>query len=138
MIIKRHHSFCAAHRIVGHGGKCEKLHGHNYKVTFHIEGPVHESGMVVDFAEIKYTHCRWIDKNWDHRTILWTEDPILKDLEPVIDKYTTIGSIAYVPFNPTAENMATYLLHRLEATGYPKLVRVDLQETDNCSVTVEL
>ncbi|MFM8407908.1 MAG: 6-pyruvoyl trahydropterin synthase family protein, partial [Pirellulaceae bacterium] len=28
--LMRRISFCAGHRLFGHGGKCEHFHGHNY------------------------------------------------------------------------------------------------------------
>ena len=49
-------TFEAAHRLphVPDGHKCGRLHGHSFRVTLHVSGPVDESlGWVVDFAEIK-------------------------------------------------------------------------------------
>ena len=52
------------------------------------------------------------------------------------------GSLVWVPFNPTAENMAEYLVHvvgpqMLADTGV-RLVRVDIEETAKCSVSYEV
>lgn len=34
-------------------GKCKNLHGHNYKLFVTVEGNIRESGMVVNFVEMK-------------------------------------------------------------------------------------
>ena len=36
LTVKRRIKFSAGHRLLGHGGKCENLHGHNYCVEFHV------------------------------------------------------------------------------------------------------
>jgi 6-pyruvoyltetrahydropterin/6-carboxytetrahydropterin synthase len=46
----------AAHRLpnVPAGHKCERLHGHSYKVEIHVRGPVEtDTGWVIDFADIQ-------------------------------------------------------------------------------------
>jgi 6-pyruvoyltetrahydropterin/6-carboxytetrahydropterin synthase len=46
--------FAAAHRITGSGGKCESLHGHNFRVTLEVKGDqLDETGMLVDFGVLK-------------------------------------------------------------------------------------
>src|SRR5512138_203751 len=46
--------FAAAHRIVGSGGRCESLHGHNFTVELAVEGrELGGTGMLVDFSELK-------------------------------------------------------------------------------------
>src|SRR5882724_8346352 len=54
--IFREFTFEAAHRLpnVPEGHKCQRLHGHSYRVTVHVSGPVDPAtGMVMDFADIK-------------------------------------------------------------------------------------
>ena len=47
-------SFAAAHRLEAYHGKCENLHGHNFKVEAFFEGEqLNEEGMLVDFAILK-------------------------------------------------------------------------------------
>jgi 6-pyruvoyltetrahydropterin/6-carboxytetrahydropterin synthase len=51
-----------AHSVKG-AGKCERVHGHNYKVTFCVEGAVlDENQMLIDFREVKHA----IEKRYDH------------------------------------------------------------------------
>ncbi len=60
--------FSAGH-FVSEGGKCERLHGHNYQVSVRISGEIDSQGMVVDFRVVK-EHLRLLCKEWDHRLLL--------------------------------------------------------------------
>lgn len=132
MIVTRWHEISCAHRIYGYPGKCGDLHGHNYRIYFHCEGEISDQGMVIDFSLLKATLCRWLDVCWDHKLLLWEKDPITD-----IDELKKIGMIA-VPFNPTAENMADFLLREVGPMVLPesiKLVEVVIEETSKCSVS---
>lgn len=62
-------TFAAAHRIEMYHGKCEDLHGHNFRVEALFEGgQVGADGMVVDFAILK-SHLRTIVADLDHKYI---------------------------------------------------------------------
>lgn len=64
-------AFDAAHRVVGHNFKCKYLHGHRYTLEITAKtAELNEMGMVVDFGELKQIMKTWIDKNFDHNTIL--------------------------------------------------------------------
>ena len=52
MIVGKEFVFHAAHNLEGHKGKCEKLHGHSYRLRVSVRGPVGENGMVMDFDDI--------------------------------------------------------------------------------------
>lgn len=135
----RYHDISCGHRVVGQGGKCEHLHGHNYRIHFKIEAEsmLNEKGMVVDFSVIKSRLCDWLEKNWDHKLLIWVDDPwrdALLSLDP---------SVFSVPFNPTAEEMARYLLEYVGPTqlyGIPdiRLVEVIVEETRKCSASAIL
>ncbi|MBO8160453.1 MAG: 6-carboxytetrahydropterin synthase QueD [Thermosipho sp. (in: Bacteria)] len=53
MLVSKEFTFDAAHNLVKYHGKCEKLHGHTYKLIVTIAGEKDEEGMVIDFLEIK-------------------------------------------------------------------------------------
>ena len=125
--------FDAAHRVMGHEGKCKNLHGHRYalEATF----AAHELdtlGRVVDFSVIKEKLGAWIDDNWDHTTILYDKD---QKLGGAIDGITG-QNIFYLPANPTAENMAEYIFTTICPQLFKNLpitcVRIRLYETPNC------
>jgi 6-pyruvoyltetrahydropterin/6-carboxytetrahydropterin synthase len=133
----REHEIACGHRVVGHEGKCRNIHGHNYLFTFHCEAQALDHlGRVIDFSVIKDRLCLWLERYWDHRTLLWVNDEqagAFQQLDPTV---TT------VPFNPTAENIADYMLNvigpkQLEGTGV-QLVKVTVGETRKCSASAEL
>lgn len=72
--------FSAAHRIVkGYQGKCQDLHGHDYRIALTLGAKQLDAfGFVVDFTDIK-KHCeRWVKEHIDHVTLLCEEDvPLL-------------------------------------------------------------
>ncbi|WP_029895384.1 6-pyruvoyl trahydropterin synthase family protein [Desulfohalovibrio reitneri] len=53
--LKVEKSFSAAHQILEQGGKCERMHGHNFQVTVLVEGhePDPATGMLLDFGVLK-------------------------------------------------------------------------------------
>lgn len=131
----RYHDISVGHRVVGHENKCRFLHGHNYRVHFECEGTLDQVGRVIDFGVIKSRLCLWLEENWDHCFLLWSEDPYFEQLK-------RFPGVKSVPFNPTAENMAEYLLRivtpiQLKGTGVC-VVKVTVEETRKCSATATL
>jgi 6-pyruvoyltetrahydropterin/6-carboxytetrahydropterin synthase len=135
---KRYHDFSCGHRVFGHESKCAHLHGHNYRVTFTCAASELDSvGRVIDFSAIKAFLCDWLEENWDHCFLLWNIDPLLQpltDMDP--------DGVVSVPFNPTAENMAQFLVEfvgpqQLRGTGI-RLVHCEVEETRKCSATYEV
>lgn len=136
--VERYHDISMGHRVVGHENKCRHLHGHNYRVHFvcTAEG-LDELGRVIDFGVIKQLLCDWLEEHWDHRMMLWEQDPLLPSLEGIVPE-----DLVLVPFNPTAEQMAKYLVEvvgpeQLQGTGV-QLVAVRIDETRKCSATYSL
>jgi len=134
----RYHDFSAGHRVAGHENKCAALHGHNYRVHFYCEAEdsLDDIGRVIDFSVIKSKLCMWLEENWDHRTLLWVAD---EHLDSLLENPVWAPSIVVTAFNPTAENMASYLLEvvgpqQLEGTGVI-LTKVVVEETRKCSAT---
>ena len=135
--VKRYHDISCGHRVYEQGSKCEHLHGHNYRIHFVCEAEnLDDVGRVIDFGEIKKRLCMWLENNWDHRMLIWIRDPWLAELK-AID-----GMVYTVPFNPTAENMAKYLVtvvgpEQLHGTGI-KLVECNIEETRKCSASFSI
>lgn len=107
LTIMRRVTFCAGHRLLGHDGKCKNLHGHNYVAEFHVTGQEQdEIGRILDFKLLKEKCKGWLDEHWDHAFILWE-----KDENALAAVRTCIPHRIYeLPYNPTAENLAKYLL----------------------------
>ena len=139
----RYHDISCGHRVFGHESKCAHLHGHNYRVTFTCAAAEYEAaqvddiGRVIDFSVIKAKLAMWLEDNWDHKFLVWRED----DLEAMLAQLDPEGVVTTI-FNPTAENMAEYILTvvgplQLEGTGV-KLISVIVEETRKCSATASL
>lgn len=134
--VTRYHDISCGHRVVGHEGKCRNLHGHNYRIHFHCRSKGLDSiGRVIDFSVIKSALCQWLEDNWDHRMLIYDEDPLLPSLLDLDE------TVVEVPFNPTAENMAWYLLQVVAPKQLPSEIecfRVQIEETRKCSADVYL
>lgn len=134
----RYHDISCGHRVVNHESKCKHLHGHNYRIHFVVEAPeLDDIGRVLDFSVIKEKLCMWVENNYDHKTLLWKGDPYLGMLPRSI-----LEDIIVVDYNPTAENMAKYLVEvigpkQLEGTSC-NLIQVTIEETRKCQATYAL
>jgi len=134
--------WCSGHRVHQHESKCRNLHGHNYVALIHAHAEGLDSiGRVIDFGVLKTVVGAWIDENWDHGFILWEEDPLAKLWE--MGHALASHKFFLLRENPTAENMAKYLLEKsselLVEAGHPEVVvvRIDLWETENCRAVAE-
>ena len=123
--------FCAGHRVKGHEGKCRHLHGHNYIVYITAQASLDSIGRVIDFGVLKEQFGSFIDENFDHGFLVWEEDT------EVLGVLKNMGEqkIFVMPTNPTAENIAQFLLDNSEEILDNKEVEVTMVkiwETENC------
>ena len=89
-------NFSSAHQLRGYRGKCENLHGHNYRIEIFVRGSrLNHIGLLVDFVELKAA-ADDVVLYLDHRNI--------NELPP-FDR----------ELNPSAENLARYILERIAA-----------------------
>lgn len=85
--------FAAAHQLNGFEGKCESLHGHNWKVEVFVSGSeLGENGLLVDFREIKRATEEILDK-LDHTFL--NEGEMFREI------------------NPSSENIARFIFENL-------------------------
>ena len=113
-------TFAAGHALRGYKGKCENVHGHNYKVRVTLAGPQVDSvGLLYDFVRLKQA-IQGVIRTLDHR--------FLNDFAP-FDKV-----------NPSAENIARYIYDEAsrQLTAAPNgacIAQVTVWETDTASAT---
>ena len=140
------------HRVYGHESKCAHLHGHRYVITVTLRSrSLDDLGRVVDFGDLVSSIGEWLLTNWDHGLVLFAEDPFVElfacpaiqspvsDQHPVLREQLSRQKMFILPTNPTAENMAQYLMDEV----VPELIRwsgvfcskVVVQETPNCNAT---
>jgi 6-pyruvoyltetrahydropterin/6-carboxytetrahydropterin synthase len=110
-------TFAAGHALRNYRGKCENVHGHNYRCQVTVEGEqLNEIGLLVDFVELKRALHSVVDR-LDHQ---WLND------FPPFDK-----------INPSAENIAKFIYDEiqsgLETKNGARLAVVKLWETDTAS-----
>ncbi len=106
--LEKEFGFEAAHRLprVAEGHKCSRLHGHSFRVTLEVEGPVNQNqGWLVDYADIKAAYEPVRDE-LDHR--------YLNEIEGLE--------------NPTSEILAAWIYDRVRPR-LPQLKRVTVAET---------
>lgn len=90
--------FSAAHFLSRYEGKCENLHGHNYRVRMIVRGEVlGEGGMLVDFAALK---------------------KVLAEIISPLD-HTNLNDIPEFEQDPSAERIAFYIFNKADAL-FPK------------------
>jgi 6-pyruvoyltetrahydropterin/6-carboxytetrahydropterin synthase len=113
-------TFSSGHALRGYKGKCENVHGHNYKVRVTLEGPQLDStGLLYDFTHLKRV-IREIVGGVDHK--------FLNDQAP------------FDVINPSAENLAKYFYdetkRQMNATpDGARITSITIWETDTTSAT---
>ncbi len=115
-------TFAAAHYLRDYHGKCERLHGHNYKVRVTVSGrELGAGGMLIDFGVLKSALNKVLSK-YDHRNLNELDefkdgDPsaeriayeIYKDLRELVEREGV--EITLVEVFETEKNLAMYLPH---------------------------
>ena len=76
-LTKDHLVFSAGHFITFNGNVCERLHGHNWRVSADVEGGLDENGYVFDFIALRDTLQQLI-ASLDHRMLLPTRHPMIR------------------------------------------------------------
>ena len=69
MLLSKDFVFDAAHNLIHYHGKCEKLHGHTYKLRIVLDGQPDSEGMIMDFIELKQIVKEKILSRLDHSYI---------------------------------------------------------------------
>lgn len=109
-------SFAAAHALRHYKGKCENLHGHNYRVEVTVAGENVDplTGMLTDFVEVKQA---------------------LRDAIARLDHVNLNDTAPFDVLNPSAENIAFHLYTEVQTRlGHTARVsQVKIWETDTCA-----
>ncbi|HVA48010.1 MAG TPA: 6-pyruvoyl tetrahydropterin synthase family protein [Pirellulales bacterium] len=145
--------FCAAHFITFNGNICERLHGHNYRVTADVLGPLDENHYVIDFIVLRdILHA--IVLELDHHVLLPTDHPAIqvtadeRSVEAVFEERRWVfprGDCVLLPVpNTTAEMLARHIGRRLIAElaargiAVPPRVRIEVDECEGQSAVCEI
>jgi 6-pyruvoyl tetrahydropterin synthase/QueD family protein len=126
------HNVEMGHRLsLQPNSKCFCVHGHTWWIEIEVGGPPDPySGMILSFTEIKSKLRPWLDANFDHHTLLNTDDPLWKSVD-----VTDMDCWGFVPFpidstDPTVENFARLIYHKCQILWPEKFwrFRVTVQE----------
>lgn len=86
--------FASAHQLRGYKGKCENIHGHNWKVVMNVKGEkLNEIGLLIDFHDLK---------------------AILKKITDYLDHKNINEVTPFDKINPSSENIAEYIAVRAQ------------------------
>ncbi len=152
-VSKDHLVFCCAHFITYDGDTCERLHGHNYRATAEVEGPLDENHYVFDFIALKNLMQRITDE-LDHHVLLPTTSELIK--VEVTDRQVRARfadrewlfpreDCVLLPIaNTTAELLARWIAERLtdaldrEKDYRPARVKIEVEESFGQLATYEV
>ena len=108
--------FAAAHQLRNYNGRCERLHGHNWKVEVHVAAEnLNDIGLAIDFKVLK-------DTTNEYLAVL--EHSFVNDVFP------------FTEINPSSENIAKWLYDGLSKKlndGNLKMSSVRIWESDTAS-----
>jgi 6-pyruvoyltetrahydropterin/6-carboxytetrahydropterin synthase len=111
-------TFAAGHALRNYKGKCENVHGHNYKVRVTLAGDkLNAEGLLMDFAQLR-AEIKGLVEKLDHH--------FLNDIPP------------FDQLNPSAENLAKYICDEIEVGAGNRGLQVrgvTVWETDTTSAT---
>jgi 6-pyruvoyltetrahydropterin/6-carboxytetrahydropterin synthase len=93
VLVSKEFTFDAAHHLHCYEGKCKNLHGHTYKVVFGISGFVEDTGLMIDFGDIKHI--------WKEEIEIFLDHKYLNETLP--------------PMNTTAENLVVWIYEKMAA-----------------------
>ncbi len=110
-------TFSAAHRLPWHEGECRELHGHTWKVEVIVTGHIQNTGVVIEFRDLK-------------RIVA----------EKTIDKldHTFLNSLGPDFHNPTAENICSWILDQIESEFHDNISEVSARVWESDSSWVEI
>jgi len=109
-------SFSSAHNLRGYKGKCEELHGHNWKIEALVaKDKLDKTGMVLDFKNLK-TKLNAVLMKLDHKYL---------NVIPYFKKV-----------NPTSENIARFIYESLKPK-IASLKSITVWENNNSCATYE-
>ncbi len=132
--------FCSGHFITYEGHQCETLHGHNYRASISLEGPIDKNCYVLNFVDVKRMMKRICDE-LDHRVLL----PLYNDLIQLEQHEASVSArykhrhylfpredVVLLPIpNTTAEMLAQYVCKRaieeLRKQGIQQLQAIEVE-----------
>lgn len=117
------------HRVPNHQSLCSNPHGHRYKLTVEVSGPVNKTvgdsqqDMVIDFGKLKEIISQKIIQKLDHSFMYWEEDKVMKNFADA-NKGLKMNEVSFVP---TAESIVESIALELNGIFTKDLPDLTLQ-----------
>lgn len=161
MLITKYIEIDMGHRVPNHKSKCRNLHGHRYKIEVGVDDKIitssgtSDEGMVIDFGDLKKIMMDEIDAKFDHGFVVYEADELVDMFAHLyhgnkfssnetefakIEKSSGNQKIIFVPFIPTAENLAKHWYELIESKLKEKGIKIKFVrvfETPTSTATYE-
>jgi 6-pyruvoyltetrahydropterin/6-carboxytetrahydropterin synthase len=137
MELTAEYAFHAAHRILGHPGKCAYLHGHTYRIEVTVSAAsLDRLGMVIDFDDLRAIVKKAVADRWDHATLLSSRDPLAAAISLVQPEAPE--KVVRLEGNPTVELLTREAWEAVRQTlpSGLTLERVVIRESPTCSSSI--
>ena len=133
---KRFGPITTGHRQWRDKGHCSYVHGYGRYVRLTFEAiELDERGWVMDFGGLKGVKS-WIESEWDHRTLIAADDPVIPELK-ALEKVGGINlNILPEGYLPGIEESCRYLYDKLnpviqrKTNNRVEITRVEIWETE--------
>jgi 6-pyruvoyltetrahydropterin/6-carboxytetrahydropterin synthase len=152
-VTKEQFIFSSGHFISYQGSKCERLHGHNYRVAVEVSGPLDANHYVFDFIALKNL-TKTITDELDHRMMLPLRNSVIgvkQEGQQIKVRYSDrrwsfpVEDCVLLPIeNTTAEQLARYIAGRLcvllkdQHNFIPETMSVEVEESPGQSAIYEM
>lgn len=113
--VTKEFTFEMAHALWNYDGSCSNIHGHSYHLSVTVIGlPSNnqddpKNGMVVDFGHLKKLVQSTIIQQFDHALLVSDNTSLPENL----NKHQMFSKLNYVPFQPTCENLLSFIAKTL-------------------------
>jgi len=147
MLITKEFTFDSAHQLTDYYGKCERMHGHTYKLQVTLEGEVQKNGLMIDFVVLKRIVKKHVLDKLDHHVlndvvdnpsaenlVVWIWDQ-LKDLQSLLNEEASDPNLAEHIKKLLKEKDRDADLAKVEFDKALRLYEIKLWETPNSWIT---
>lgn len=147
MLVTREFTFDSAHFLTNYYGKCERVHGHTYRLQVTLEGKVQKNGLVLDFVVLKRLVKKQVLDKLDHyllndvienpsaeRVTMWMWEQ-LKDLQKLLKTELNDPNLSDEIKSLLKKTDQKGKLARAEFDKALRLYEIKLWETPNAFVT---